>query len=81
MKYIGFNGSLKLIFNKRNIGLNFITNILSIPKIFSKDIQIFHYFPHIMDFGNVRELLKKNRSGCYQMACSNINHEQYYFRA
>ena len=43
-RYNIFNGSLKLIFNKRNTCLNFITNILSRPNISLKDIQIFHYF-------------------------------------
>ena len=77
--YIIFNGSLKPIYNRRNTCLNFINNTLFIPKIFPKDIQIFHYFLHMMDFGHVRELLKENRSGCYHMACYDINHKQYIF--
>ena len=59
MRYKIFNGSLKVVFNKRKTFLNFITNILSRPKISTKDIQILHYFLHMMDFGHVRELLKK----------------------
>ena len=50
---------LKLIFNKRNSCLYFITNFLSNPKIFSKDIHIFKYFLRMIDFGNVGEFLKK----------------------
>ena len=42
--YKNFNGRLELIFTKRNTGLNFITNILSSPKISPKYIQIFYYF-------------------------------------
>ena len=33
----------------------------------------------MMDFRHFRELLEKNRSGFYQMACSDINHRQYIF--
>ena len=76
-----FNGSLKLFFNKRNTCFNLITNILSNPKIFSKDIQIFSYFLHMTDFGHVGEFLNKNRYGCYQMACSDINHKKCIFWA
>ena len=35
------------------------SDILSSPKIFPKDIQIFQYFLRMMDFGHVREFLKK----------------------
>ena len=75
-----FSGSLKIILNKRNIFFNFITKIFSRPKIFPKDIQIFHYFLHVRDFGHVRSLLK-NRARYYHMDCSDINHEQYFARA
>ena len=34
------------------------SDILSSPKIFPKDIQIFQYFLRMMDFGHVREFLK-----------------------
>ena len=53
------NGSPKLIINKRNRCLNLITNVLSNPKIFSKDIQIFNYFLRMLDFGHFGEFLKK----------------------
>ena len=80
-RYITFsNRSLKLICNKINTCLNLFTNILSRPKLSLEYIQIFHYFYHIMYFGHVREFLK-NRSGFYQMDYSDINHEQYFFRA
>ena len=54
-----FNGSLKIIFNKRNTCLNLITNFLSNTKIFFEGIQIFNCFLHMIDFGHVGELLKK----------------------
>ena len=42
-------------------------------KFFPKDIQIFHNFHHMVNFGHVSELLKKNRARCYQVVCSDIN--------
>ena len=35
---------------------------MSNPKISSKEIQIFNYFLHMMDFGHIREFLKKAQS-------------------
>ena len=72
-RYITFNGSLKLIFNRNNC-LNFIIKFLSKPKIFSEDIQTFNYFLHMIDFGHAGELLKK-RAIFSQMACSDINNK------
>ena len=53
-----FNGSLKLILLKKTC-LNFITNSLYNPKIFCQDIQIFNYFIHMIEFGNVGKILRK----------------------
>ena len=73
--YIIFNGSLKLIFDQINTCSYIITNFLSKPKIFSKDIHIFNYLLHMVDFGHGCEFLKRNRSVFCQMACSDIKNQ------
>ena len=46
--YHFFSGSLKLVFDDGNDCLNFITNILYIPKLYPKYTQFFHYVLHMI---------------------------------